>query len=115
MAAPTADQIDGFHAHVYFDESKREPAQALRDAVTEAFDGIEMGRWHEKEVGPHPRWSYQIAFPNELFDSLVPWLMVNRRDCTIFLHPNTGNDLEDHRDCAIWMGEMIPLNLAMFE
>ena len=114
MAEPQLEQVDSYHAHVYFDAGKREAAQELRDAVTENFD-IQMGRWHEKMVGPHPRWSYQIAFKRAQFDELVPWLMLNRRDCTIFLHPNSGNDLEDHRDCAVWMGEMLPLNLGMFE
>jgi aromatic ring-cleaving dioxygenase len=114
MATPTVGDIDGYHAHVYFGEDNREPAQALRDEVTEKFPAIEMGRWHERPVGPHPRWSYQIAFAPDLFETLVPWLMLNRRDCTIFLHPNTGNDLEDHRDGAVWMGEMLDLKLEMF-
>ena len=107
--------IESYHAHVYFDESSRDPAQALREAVLEAFPAVTMGRWHEKPVGPHPRWSYQIAFQPELFGELAAWLMLHRRGCTIFLHPNTGNDLEDHRDYPTWMGEMLPLELGIFE
>jgi DOPA 4,5-dioxygenase len=41
--------------------------------------------------------------------------MQNRRGLTIFLHPNTGNNLEDHRDWPIWMGEIPELKLAMFD
>ena len=115
MAAPTtAGPIQDYHAHVYFDADSREPAQVLREAVEERFD-IEMGRWHEKMVGPHPRWSYQIKFGTDLFAEFVPWLMQNRRGLTVFLHPNTGRDLEDHRDWPIWMGEMLPLKLSIFE
>jgi len=111
-APPAA--IESYHAHVYFDAGSREAAQTLRDAITEAFP-VEMGRWHEKPVGPHPRWSYQVAFAPELFDALVPWLMVNRNGLTIFLHPNTGDDLTDHRDYPLWMGELLELNLSIFD
>ncbi len=114
MAKPMVAGIPDYHAHVYFDAEKREAAMALREEVVEKFD-VDMGRWHERNVGPHPRWSYQILFAQELFSTLVPWLMLNRRGCTIFLHPNTGNDLEDHRDHPIWMGEMLDLKLEIFE
>lgn len=53
--------IEDYHAHVYFDESSREAARSVREAVEAVFE-VEMGRWHERNVGPHPRWSYQIAF-----------------------------------------------------
>lgn len=108
------EAIESYHAHVYFDADSREPAQALREEIEARFD-VEMGRWHEKLVGPHPRWSYQVAFKPELFATIVPWLMTNRRGLTIFLHPNTGDDLIDHRDYPTWMGELLDLNLAMFE
>ncbi|MDP6564535.1 MAG: DOPA 4,5-dioxygenase family protein [Alphaproteobacteria bacterium] len=109
-----AAAIRDYHAHVYFDADSREPARALREAVEERFE-VEMGRWHEKLVGPHPRWSYQIKFQPALFDELVPWLMLNRRGLTVFLHPNTGQDLEDHRDHPVWMGELLPLKISLFE
>lgn len=106
--------IESYHAHVYFDETSREPAQALREDIEARFT-VQMGRWHEKLVGPHPRWSYQVAFETEVFPEIVPWLMLNRRGLTIFLHPNTGDDLLDHRDFPTWMGECLELNLGMFE
>ena len=115
MANPGAPEaIQDYHAHVYFDTDSRDLAKSLREEIEANFE-IEMGRWHEKEVGPHPRWSYQVKFDTELFAELVPWLMQHRRGLTIFLHPNTGDDLADHRDWPIWMGEMLPLKLAMFE
>jgi len=122
MAAPDpipsdpipSDPIRDYHAHVYFDANSREPAKALREEIEANFE-IEMGRWHEKMVGPHPRWSYQVKFSTVVFNKLVPWLLQHRRGLTIFLHPNTGHDLEDHRDLPFWMGEMLPLKLSIFE
>lgn len=109
----TAPQILDWHAHVYFDPASRDAAWALRERIEKAFP-IEMGRFHEKTVGPHPRFSYQVAFKNEQFAPLLSWLTLHRGDLTVFIHPNTGQDLEDHRDRAIWMGQQVPLVLDIF-
>ena len=109
-----APEIQDYHAHVYFDADSRGPAKDLHKEIETKFD-VTMGRWHEKEVGPHPRWSYQVKFEPHQFAELVPWLMLNRRGLTIFLHPNTGNDLEDHRDRSTWMGAILPLKLDIFD
>lgn len=104
--------IESWHAHVYFDAESREAAWTLREAINRRFDGeMEMGRFHEKPVGPHPRWSYQIAFGPDKFSSIVPWLALNRGDLVVFVHPNTGDALGDHRDRAIWFGTGLDLKL----
>ena len=107
-------EIDSFHAHVYFDEATVEQARALCEEAAQRF-GVTMGRMHERPVGPHPRWSCQLAFPPALFGEVVPWLALERNGLTVFIHPETGDELGDHRDRAIWMGEMLPLKLEMFE
>ena len=105
--------ISGYHAHVYFDETTIETAREICERVSEKFD-ISMGRVHERPVGPHPRWSCQLAFDKGKFGRVIPWLMKNREGLTVFIHPITGDDLMDHTDHAIWMGEMLPLNLEIF-
>ena len=105
--------IESYHAHVYFDETSKAAAWSLREEIESRFE-MEMGRFHEKPVGPHPCWSYQVAFTPDQFAVIVPWLALNRGNLVIFLHPNTGEDLEDHRDRAIWFGEKMTLNLDTF-
>ncbi|MBV8406832.1 MAG: DOPA 4,5-dioxygenase family protein [Alphaproteobacteria bacterium] len=105
--------IKDWHAHVYFDAATRDSAWALRERIEQAFD-IEMGRFHERPVGPHPRFSYQVHFRNEQLAPLISWLTLNRGALTVFVHPNTGQDLEDHRDRAVWLGDSVPLNLGIF-
>lgn len=107
-------EIESFHAHVYFDEGTVEQARALCEDAARRF-GVTMGRMHEWPVGPHPRWSCQLAFPPALFGEVVPWLALERNGLTVFIHPETGDALGDHRDRAVWMGEMLPLKLEMFE
>lgn len=106
--------IRGYHAHVYFDESTVENARALCEHAANEF-GAEMGRVHERPVGPHPMWSCQLAFRPETFDKIIPWLALNRAGLTIFTHPETGDDLKDHRDHGIWMGSMPDLDLSIFK
>jgi DOPA 4,5-dioxygenase len=104
--------IDGWHAHVYFDAGSVGRARALCERAASEF-GVTMGRVHERPVGPHPDWSCQLAFGSELFEQVVPWLMLNRGDLVVFVHPLTGDDLVDHRDRALWMGAVRPLDLSM--
>jgi DOPA 4,5-dioxygenase len=104
------DSITGYHAHVYYDAGSKAAAAELRDAIEARFD-VRLGRWHDRPVGPHPSWSYQIAFAPALFAEIVPWLALNRGDLTIFLHPETGNVVPDHRDHALWLGDKAELNL----
>lgn len=105
--------IISWHAHVYFDADSRDAAWALRGRIQVALDGLfEMGRFHEKPVGPHPMWSYQLALPAAHFAKVVGWLALNHGALDVFVHPNTGDELRDHRDCALWLGRSHTLDLA---
>jgi aromatic ring-cleaving dioxygenase len=108
----TDARIKGFHAHVYFDASTLEQARALCEQAASRFK-LAMGRVHQKPVGPHPDWSCQLAFAPSVFGELVPWLALHQRGLVVFIHPITGNDLVDHRDHAMWMGAVRPLNLSV--
>ena len=102
-----------YHAHIYFDASTLAQAQALRQEAGEKFN-VQLGRVHEKEVGPHPRWSSQIAFDAAEFDRVVPWLEASRGGLDVFVHGLSGNDLDDHTKHAYWLGNEWPLKLEMF-
>ena len=105
--------IDSWHAHVYFDASSRDAALALRETIaTELAGRVDLGRFHEKPVGPHPMWSYQLAFAPASFPFVVSWLALNHEALDVFIPPNTGDELRDHRDCALWLGRSHVLNLA---
>ena len=57
-------------------------------------------------------WSYQMAFAHEQFGELIGWLTLNHGTLDIFVHPNTGDALRDHRDAAVWIGRSHELLLA---
>jgi DOPA 4,5-dioxygenase len=105
--------ITGWHAHVYFEAASRDAAWAMRETVQAELAGhVQIGRFHEKPVGPHPMWSFQVAFDANEFAGVVGWLALNHGALDVFVHPNTDDELRDHRDCAIWLGRSYALNLA---
>jgi DOPA 4,5-dioxygenase len=105
----TIDLIKSYHAHIYFvGTAEREAAVLLREDIAERFR-VRLGRWHEQPIGPHDQPMYQVAFRVEQFASFVPWLMINRRNLTILVHPNTGSPRLDHLDHALWLGKKLPI------
>lgn len=104
--------IRGYHAHVYFDADTVDRARAICSAARDRF-GVVMGRVHERPVGPHPMWSCQLAATPDQFADLLPWLALNRDGLIVFAHPETGNDLEDHRDHGIWLGTGLELDVSV--
>lgn len=108
-------ELQGYHSHVYFDADTFEQAQALCLAAQATFPELVMGRMHQRPVGPHPDWSCQLAYAPALLNKVLPWLAVHRQGLTVFTHPISGDDLRDHRDYAIWMGSIRPLDLSIFK
>jgi DOPA 4,5-dioxygenase len=108
----TDAHIFGYHAHVYFDAQALAQARALCEAAAARFP-LKMGRVHERPVGPHTDWSCQLAFKAALFGEVIPWLALHRGGLVVFIHPITGQDLIDHRDRAMWMGAVRPLDLSV--
>lgn len=108
-------EITGWHAHIYFDADTRDAAWALREIIDARWGNIvQIGRFHERPVGPHPMWSYQLAIANADFADVFAWLTLNHGRFDVFVHPNTSDSLRDHRDSAVWIGRSHTLNLGAF-
>jgi len=110
----TTDASESWHAHVYFDAGSHDAAWTLRQAIEARF-ALAMGRFHERPLGPHPCWSFQVAFRPDQFADLVPRLALNRGGLVVFIHPNKGDELGDHRDGALWLGAKLELDLAALD
>jgi aromatic ring-cleaving dioxygenase len=108
----TPQAITGFHAHVYFDLPTRVTALAVRDGLAERFD-VELGRIHNRPIGPHPKSMYQVKFSPSEFSALVQWLMLNHAGLDVLIHPETGDDVADHTVNALWLGEKLALNIEV--
>ena len=107
--------IKDWHAHVYFTPETRAVAERLRERLAERFPTAVLGRWHDRNVGPHTRAMYQVLFPVNLYPTLVPFIALNREGLAVLAHPNTGRDRDDHSLHAMWMGEVLPVDLSVLQ
>lgn len=108
--------IADWHAHLYFDAERREPAWALREAVAARFGGrVRIGRFHDGPVGPHPIGSVELAVQPADFGELIAWLALNHGGLDVFIHPNSGDLLRDHTEGALWLGRPHELRLAALD
>ena len=39
--------------------------------------------------------------------------MVNHGDLAVLIHPRTGDDLPDHGDYALWLGDKLELDFSV--
>lgn len=113
----TTHDIPAWHAHIYYDPATtRGRAEVLRAKIGQAFPAALIGSWHDRNVGPHTRAMFQIAFPHDMFAEIVPFLALHRDGLAILVHADsTGDHKADHTDHAIWMGEVLPVKTAQWE
>lgn len=109
--------INSYHAHVYF--SPGDEAQRARELLAYVKENVstdvQIGRWHDEPIGPHPRGSYQLAFGVEHSSAMLQLLLENRNGLTIFMHGNSGDNYLDHTDYVVWLGESEDLRLDIFK
>ncbi len=108
-SAPSPE-VHGYHAHVYYDANTRPAAAKLRETLAATFP-VELGRFSHDPVGPHPVSQLQVIFKTPEFQTVVPWLMLNRQGLDILIHPLTDDMVDDHSVYALWLGTPIELKL----
>lgn len=103
-------QINGYHAHVYYDVATRPLAERLAEAIGNKFP-VQLGGFYDGPVGPHPIANLQIIFTAPEFQNVVPWLMLNREGLDVLIHPLSDDSVDDHSRYALWLGTTVPLKL----
>lgn len=102
-------EISSFHAHIYFNPSHdKQKVEALREHIAERFL-VQLGAVFDRPVGPHPLPMFLVVFSVPQFATFVPWLMLNRQNLSILVHPNTDNEQADHTHHALWLGTPLTL------
>lgn len=138
LESPGAHEIMEYHFHVYFHpncSASLEAAMSLRSQLLEAvaqrrFVAVLRGSTEEilpglspipasevlmKPVGPHTVPQYQVWVPKEFFSAVLSFIMLRRKELSVFLHPLGSNELEDHTLNCMWLGEPLKLNLDALE
>jgi aromatic ring-cleaving dioxygenase len=103
-------EIRGYHAHVYYDDATKPLAVRLREAIIDNFS-VEPRPMSDEPRGPHPISQFNVVFRVEEFQTLVPWLTLNRAGLDVLVHPLTESSYDDHSRNALWMGTPVPMKL----
>jgi DOPA 4,5-dioxygenase len=102
--------VHGYHAHVYYDPDSLPAATRLREALAAKFP-VQLGRFSDAPVGPHPVSQFAAIFEPDAFREVVPWLMLNREGLNVLIHPLTDDMVDDHSVYALWLGSPVALKL----
>ncbi|KAI0668406.1 DOPA-like domain-containing protein [Trametes maxima] len=113
-------EIKEWHFHIYFHQRNADEHHAaleLRDAVLRlrrdgAFVAVPLFRVNTDPIGPHPVGSYEIWVPSESFVSVYSYLVLNRGDLSVLVHPLTREERKDHEIRHAWLGPSFPLDLS---
>lgn len=112
-----------FHAHIYFNKDQKELATSLRMEMIENFPFfrynkfftashvLEVGGLVDKLIGPHTKRMFQVTATDTNLVFLLPWIVLRSKGLSVLLHPCSDNDLLDHTERAMWLGEKVSLNL----
>jgi DOPA 4,5-dioxygenase len=103
-------ELKGYHAHVYFDAATRMTAERLREEIIGRFT-VKAGAFSDEPRGPHPVPQFNVIFESPEFARIVPWLMLNREDLNVLVHPLTESNYDDHSKYAVWLGTPVALRL----
>lgn len=102
-----------YHAHIYFDESERDAAAALREQLRALPEICFVGRMMPTGVGPHPIPQYEVHFGESARDAVIA--MIEPTGLRALVHPLTQDDLADHTTLGHWIGEPLELDVSALD
>lgn len=106
-------EIQGFHAHIYYDPDTRQEADWVKEHIAQHFPAAKLGVTHEAATGVHTKPMFQIKFGFEEFGKLVPWLTMNHQGLSVLIHPDAETHELDYLKHSLWLGEQLPLRMEM--
>lgn len=107
-------QYESFHAHIYFDPDTQRKAETLRQSILQHFPDAKTSGLRNSPVGPHPKPMFAVDFKTADFAGITQWLMEHRNGLSVLIHPNTKDEVRDHADRPIWIGDKVNLKLDFF-
>lgn len=118
--AKAQENIKGYHIHIYYDVwptyiSLEYSASELANSIEALLGDHVLSCSHIGKVGPHIKPNYCLSIEPEAISVLLPWLqMNNHKNLSVLVHPETGDNLEDHTSKALWFGKALSLNTDVF-
>ena len=133
-----AQEIEEYHFHIYFFQNNNDSVSAatwmqqqliekvmsheflvvltgVNSSVLPDLDESEVPYFNMHPIGPHPCGSFEVWTPAQYLEKAMSWLMMNRGELTVLLHPLTTNEIEDHYARAMWLGPPYRLDFTQLD
>src|SRR5687768_10460750 len=99
-----------FHAHIYYDQARREQALKLQDALQHYFSHVARVRGLEGPSGPHLWPRLEVAFHEDFYAPVRDFLVDHHGELPVLVHPLTQDHFANHGPLAQWLGQELPLD-----
>jgi aromatic ring-cleaving dioxygenase len=103
-----------YHAHIYFQFANQETQDLIDKAMLLHSQIFTVYKVHPKKVGPHFLPMIELHFMESNKAEVLAWLNMHRKDFSVLVHEDTGDDIQDHLS-PIWLGEKLPIDFNFFE
>lgn len=104
------------HSHIYFTPETRETADRLRQKIITIFgDRTQISRLIDRPIGPHPLPMFEVDFLSPLAGEFAPFLEREREGLSVLIHPVSEDEVKDHVERSVWLGEKLELNIGFLE
>lgn len=108
-----------FHIHIYFDpgteseKAARGLSERIQKKLTSLVQENEIKRIGDVGVvGPHTKPNIEIDITALGLSRIMNLLSLSGlgNQFSVLVHTETGNDLKDHNEGAVWFGKPVPFN-----
>ncbi|GAA5843911.1 hypothetical protein JCM5353_006641 [Sporobolomyces roseus] len=108
---------NAFDFHIYYSNpSQTLHASKLHRRIRYEFPELRIYKFWDKPVGPHPFPMFEVnTFTPDQFGALFGFLVAHRGGLSVLIHPNTDDELADHTEKAVWMGEKLELDTSFLQ
>ena len=107
-----------YHAHVYFKASELQKAEeffAQARAMAMGSAVLQVHKVFSKIVGPHALPMVELRFSDETKKEAIAWIDAHRKEWSVLIHQDSGNDVRDHSENVTWLGETLPIHFEFFK
>jgi aromatic ring-cleaving dioxygenase len=107
--------MKNYHAHVYFDLRDGELAENLFRKAQSQGAILKPWKIYDRSVGPHALPMIELHFTEATKLEAIKWLRDNIGDWSALIHEDSGDDVRDHSEGALWLGAPLPIDFTFFE
>jgi DOPA 4,5-dioxygenase len=113
-----AAQIENYDVHIYVGNDNVTDgilARRLAEALVHTFPDATSKVYDVPAIGPHTQSNFEVVIDKKALGEVMQFLQMNRDHLSVLVHPHTGDEMRDHHESALWLGDPVPLSKPFFD